>query len=538
MYKRFGVMMDMSRNAVMTVDEVKKFADIIKKMGYNMIQLYTEDTYEIPEEPYFGYLRGRYSQAELKEIVAYCNSIDIEVIPCIQTLAHLKQIFNWSTYKAIQDQEDVLLVENERTYELIDNMFKSARECFTTDTIHIGMDEAGNLGRGRYLDFHGEKSRYEIIGKHLERVIELAKKHGFKPIMWSDMFFRITNGGLYFSANPDIITDEILASCPDGVDQVYWDYHRWEKKDYDVMLDSHKRFGGESWFTGGVWTWLGFASNNRWSLRTMLPAMQSCREKDVQNIMMAVWGNYGKLCSYYAALPSLYAIRRFYDGVEDMQQIKREFKEVTGEDFDDMMKLDVPVDVGPSEREFLTEQHTYMLFNDPLLGILDSHVLGSRRKEYEAMAAELEEAAAKSQYAYIFKSTAALCRALAVKYDLGVRTRTAYRAKDMEELKCIADDYTLAIERVEEFFQVFRTLWFKENKPHGFDVTEIRFGALLMRLRGARERILSFIAGEIDKIDELDEDILTYTGFGSNPKYPENLPGLNRWDCVVTPNLL
>ncbi len=43
MNKRFGVMLDMSRNAVTKSDEVKKYASVIKKLGYNMIQLYTED---------------------------------------------------------------------------------------------------------------------------------------------------------------------------------------------------------------------------------------------------------------------------------------------------------------------------------------------------------------------------------------------------------------------------------------------------------------------------------------------------------------
>ena len=66
---RFGLMLDMSRNSVMAPEEVKHFADVAKKLGYNMLQLYTEDTYEIPEEPYFGYLRGRYTQAEMKDMV-------------------------------------------------------------------------------------------------------------------------------------------------------------------------------------------------------------------------------------------------------------------------------------------------------------------------------------------------------------------------------------------------------------------------------------------------------------------------------------
>ena len=536
MAKRFGVMMDMSRNGVMKPEQVKEYALTAKKLGYNMIQLYTEDTYEISEEPYFGYLRGRYSKEELKDIVKYCNSIDVEVIPCIQTLAHLNQMFYWKEFQQFRDQDDVLLVGDERTYDLIEKMFKNVRECFTSNLIHIGMDEAHSLGRGQYLDIHGGENRYNIIRSHLERVIALAKKYGFKPIMWSDMFFRICNKGEYFSTDPNIITDEILASCPEGVDQVYWDYHRDKKEHYDVMIESHKRFGGETWFAGGAWTWMGFASNNDWSLKTMLPAMQSCREQGVQNIMMTVWGNYGKLCSYYSVLPSLYAIRRFYDGVEDMEQIKKEFNEITNEDFDSMFNLDIRVDVGQVDKQYSTTPYTYLLFNDPLMGMVDAHIKESRRKEFEEKALEFDAAAEKSKYSTIFKSQAALCRALAVKYDLGVRTRAAYRSKNLQELKIICDDYLLAMERIEQFLTVFRKHWFEENKPHGIDVTEIRMGALLMRLRFARERIISFIAGEINKIDELDEDILLYRGHGCNPVNLQQLPALNRWNCIASPN--
>ena len=45
MAKRFGVMLDMSRNAVMRPDELKKYMKTLADLGYNMVQLYTEDTY-------------------------------------------------------------------------------------------------------------------------------------------------------------------------------------------------------------------------------------------------------------------------------------------------------------------------------------------------------------------------------------------------------------------------------------------------------------------------------------------------------------
>ena len=48
-----GVMIDCSRNAVMSLDGIKNYFPILKKMGYNTVFMYTEDTYEVDGEPYF-----------------------------------------------------------------------------------------------------------------------------------------------------------------------------------------------------------------------------------------------------------------------------------------------------------------------------------------------------------------------------------------------------------------------------------------------------------------------------------------------------
>ena len=82
-YKHFGVMLDCSRNAVMKVESVKRMVDCLQKMGYNALELYCEDTYEVGEEPYFGYLRGRYTGEEIREIDGYAKAHGIELIPCI-----------------------------------------------------------------------------------------------------------------------------------------------------------------------------------------------------------------------------------------------------------------------------------------------------------------------------------------------------------------------------------------------------------------------------------------------------------------------
>ena len=109
-YKRFGVMLDVSRNGVMKVPEVKRYIDYLVRMGYNTLELYAEDLYEIEGEPYFGYLRGVYTSAELKEIDAYAISKGVELIPCIQTLAHFTNPAKLPHFWNLFDCHDILLI--------------------------------------------------------------------------------------------------------------------------------------------------------------------------------------------------------------------------------------------------------------------------------------------------------------------------------------------------------------------------------------------------------------------------------------------
>ncbi len=81
-FETLGTMIDCSRNGVLRVSSVKFLLRKLALLGYNMLQLYTEDTYEIRDEPFFGYLRGAYTEEEMREIDDYAFSLGIEVIPC------------------------------------------------------------------------------------------------------------------------------------------------------------------------------------------------------------------------------------------------------------------------------------------------------------------------------------------------------------------------------------------------------------------------------------------------------------------------
>ncbi len=541
MAKRFGVMLDMSRNAVMRPEEVKNYVKILKSFGYNTLMLYTEDTYEVDGEPYFGYLRGRYSKAQMKDIADYCASVGVELIPCMQTLAHLERIFMWKEYAPINDTANILLVGEERTYQLIENMVRTLRECVTTDVIHIGMDEAHMLGLGKYLDKNGFRNRFDILKEHLLKVIEICKKYNFKPIMWSDMFYRLANGGDYYDWSN--ITDDVIAAKPDGVDLVYWDYYHVDRAFYHGMLESHTRFSGETWFAGGVWTWGSFAPINTFSLSSMGEAICAAKDVGTENVLFTMWGDDGRESSFYSVLPVLFKVRKMYDGVTDMDEIRREFRELTGEDYDAMMSLELPNMVAGNNPESPSYIAKPMLYSDPLFGFIDVTVREGVAEEFKKHAQRLRECAQSStNYSYVFETLAALCDVLEIKYDLGKRTRDAYAKGDRDELAALLPEYAKCATRVEKFHRAFSFQWHKENKPNGFEIQDTRLGGLIMRLKAAMERIEAYLSGRIMTLEELDEELLPY-----NPRRDgahiidgtpgtEGIPNLDRGAYAISVN--
>ena len=530
----FGVMLDMSRNGVMKPAVVNQFVDYISSFGYNMLQLYTEDTYEVDNEPYFGYLRGGYSKEEIRAIDAHCKNKGVELIPCIQTLAHLGTIFKYYPYREINDFADILLIDNPRTYQLIENMFMTLADSFSSRKVHIGMDEAHMVGLGKYLDLHGVCNRYELLKKHLDKVVEIAKKYGFEPMMWSDMFFRMGNHGGYYGKNPHL-PKEALEGVPD-VALVYWDYYHTHKDDYRAMVKAHQKFGKEIWFAGGAWSWVGFTPANRYTLQTMKPAMDVCRECGVKNVFLTLWGDNGKECSFFSLLPSLYYVKRYYDGVTDRKQIAKEFEELTGEPFERMMNTDDPNYVGGNQEGF-RDPSKYMLYNDPFFGWLDTQAKEGVDKQYKKLARRFAIYAKQSEnFGYIYDTLSKLCAALSYKYDLGVRLRSAYQVRDKVVLTALCADLKKTEKAVERFYEAFRVLWHKENKPNGFEVQDARLGGLMQRLKHCRKRLQAYLDGKEESLPELEETLLDFWGKGAD--YDKATPCYPSWGMTITQNQL
>ena len=533
-FRRFGTMLDCSRNAVMSVESLKKWIDITADLGYNTLLLYTEDTYEVNDNPYFGYMRGRYTKEELKEIDRYALSKGMELIPCIQTLAHLNAIIRWPEYNSHVDTDDIMLAGDERVYELIEKMFETVSECFTSRMINIGMDEAHMIGRGKYYDLHGDADRSQILIDHLRKVSEIGKKYGFMLTMWSDMFFRLAAGGDYYNNNAKI-NEEIKKQIPDNVELVYWDYYSTDKKHYDKMLTAHEKIKEGTWFAGGLWTWTGFAPHNNYSIKATEAALKSCREYGIQDVFLTMWGDNGGECSKFALLPALFYASEIAKGNSSKKSIKEKFKEKFGIPFERFCYLDL-TGTPNDGTDRIRNAEKYLLYNDCFTGILDSTIAGGENEQYAQCARKLGRLKTDPNWGYLFAAEQALCEVLAIKAELGVHTRTVYASKDKEALKALIGDYKKLQKKLDLFYKAYKEQWFKENKPHGFDVQDVRIGGLIMRIRSCTERLQDLYDGKTTVIEELEEKQLDLRGNGEN--FEQKAICFNSWEGAVTANVI
>ena len=512
-FKMDGMMLDCSRNGVMKLDVVKKFIRYMAIMGLDTLMLYTEDTYEIPEYPYFGYMRGRYSCEELKEMDEYAYNYGIELIPCIQTLAHLEGALRWQCFDEVKDCNNILLCGEDKTYTLIEAMIRTCRNCFRTKRIHIGMDEAHMMGLGKYLDRHGYEKREVIFCRHLDRVNAICEKYDFNPMIWSDMFFRLGFNGEYYPPVGSQIDPSVIDLVPSNVELVYWDYYHETKDVYDHYLDMHQKFHNKLIFAGGAWRWLGHGPALKKSIYQTRIVLQSCLEKGVDEVFVTAWGDNGNEASFMCILPVMQQYAEFcYQGDVSDEVLAQRMKTCTGESFEDMLALDMT--------NWLSDKHwighasnpsKYLLYMDILGGLSERHTTEAYPAKYAKAAKTIAEAGKRSaSYGYMYDTLAKLCGVLEIKSRVGVDAQVAYKSGDKAALKKIADEILPELlNRMVAFHESTYTQWMAECKANGYEVLDLRLGGLESRVRTAIRRIHLYLNGEIDRLEELDEKRLT-----------------------------
>ena len=521
-FKTFGVLLDCTRGNVITVSHFKHWLRRLALMGYNMAMLYTKDAYQLPGEPYFGYMRGAYSMEEIREMDEYANRLGIEMIASIQTLGHLEPILRWGAYSQIRDTSSEIMVDEPQSYELLEKMIRFWSDALRSRRIHLGMDECENLGRGRFMNLHGSESQFDIYNRHLGRVEKICAGLNLKPIIWADMYFCYANQNQCYYDTTVKIPPEVKKEIPKTIQFSYWDYYHREPEIYETMLKRTGELNGtRPIMASGIWTWKRFWTDYEMTYATVRPCIQACRKTGTDELIFTLWGDDGGYCDFDSAFAALAWASDYASNPEENEdRAARLFEAVCGTSYRlQMICGNLCYTYNGSEDKIVKILPGPLLWDDPLMGIawrefpgykpeLAKTLLAGYKKIMELIGPHRDDEAA-GHINYVWN----LANVLVLKMELRQMLEHAYFKHDFNTLETISERYIPdLIDAVDGLLEAFRKQWKRSFKSYGLELMQIRLGGLSERYRELSRVIEELIHGEIDVIPELETDLPTRCG--------------------------
>jgi len=301
------------------------------------------------------------------------------------------------------------------------------------------------------------------------------------------------------------------------VQLVYWDYYHNDENFYDAAIDIHRMFS-EPIFAGGIWTWVGFGPHWQRTFKSTEAALNMCKKKGVKEVFATIWGDNGTECLYRTAILglALYA-EHGYSQKMDYGKLKERFEFVTGASYDDFIALE-GLDYTPGVEDVINTSYNpskWLMWQDIMSGMCDKNIEGLPLDEhYKQLASRLKIACDRNgKYNSLFKMNYLVAHTLSMKSEMGLRVTKAYKEGNKELLNHLANvELPELKQRFIELRKCHMENWFNLYKHLGWDVMDMRYGSLMTRIDSAIMEIKMYLNGELDRLEELEEERQYFDG--------------------------
>lgn len=184
-----GLLLDISRGKVPTVDTLKQVIDLMVGLKLNLLMLYTEHVFRFRRHPLIGKGASPMEARELRELDAYARARHVELIPTLQSLGHMHHILKIRRYRHLAESNRRWSISPalEASYDLLSDLYSEYLPNFSSLWFNANCDEPVDLGKGLSKNIAARKGPGALYRGHLERVRALAKGFGKRTMVWGDV---------------------------------------------------------------------------------------------------------------------------------------------------------------------------------------------------------------------------------------------------------------------------------------------------------------------------------------------------------------
>lgn len=202
-YPTRGLLYDITRGKVPTLDTLKSLVDRLAYLKINQLQLYMEHAFVFSFDPDICSSNDGITADEVHELDKYCHDRFMDLVPSLATFGHMGRILSMPKYRhlaeieATQDWSEMnwpqkmrgftLDCMNPESFQLINMMWTEILEAFSSPVVNICGDEPWDLGQGKNKKNITDANRGEIYLDQIRRTHEICASQGRHTQFWSDV---------------------------------------------------------------------------------------------------------------------------------------------------------------------------------------------------------------------------------------------------------------------------------------------------------------------------------------------------------------
>ncbi len=275
--RRRGFLLDISRGRVPRVETVKRLIELLARLRYNELMLYTEHTFLFEKHPEIGAGSGGFSAGDIHELDEHARSHQVELVPCLQTFGHLRRILEKDRYRGLAESDRLWSVSPEApgTYPLLRDLLGEYLPCFTSGWAHLNCDEPVDLGEGQSAARAAREGPAALFAGHGNRVAAIARALGKRPMIWAD----------------------VLAEHPEALDLLDSDIvlaDWWYEPDHDFdRVERFRRAGRDFLTVAGTSGWSSLFPRLDTALPNIRGHARAARRFGASGLIVTDWGDGG-----------------------------------------------------------------------------------------------------------------------------------------------------------------------------------------------------------------------------------------------------
>ena len=175
-------MFDLSHGPLPTEAEIERQIEFLARWKGNQYYFYSELSIELKGYPLIN-PGGRYSQEQVRRIIAYARERHVDVVPCLEFYGHLHDLFRIERYAnlAAMPHGGDLDPRNPEMQRMVEDWVGQMTALFPSPWFHIGLDEPWELAPA------GNADPGKLYLEHLTRASAFVRRRGKRVLFWADV---------------------------------------------------------------------------------------------------------------------------------------------------------------------------------------------------------------------------------------------------------------------------------------------------------------------------------------------------------------